>query len=110
MGGLVSDVALTLAWYARVKQKQNRYPIVIVSKEQRMVTGLSLENLAQVVHIDKERTFTQERLVRQFELTKGRADAAASAATWWTKIKHMTARPIVITLAVRPLRLTVQWA
>ena len=75
-----------------------------------MVTGLHLENLAQVVHTDKERTFAQERFVHQIELTPGQAYVVDSGMTWWANIKHMTDRPIVITLAVRPLQLTVQWA
>lgn len=75
-----------------------------------MLTGLSLENLAQVMHADKERTFAQERFVRQIEVTQGHAYAGISDVAWWAKIKRMTARPVVITLAIRPLRLTVQWA
>jgi len=75
-----------------------------------MLTGLSLENLAQVMHTNKERTFAQERFVRQIELAQGQAYVVDSGMTWWAKIRRMTARPIVITLAVRPLRLTVQWA
>lgn len=75
-----------------------------------MSTGLHLENLARVVHADKERALRQERLVRQLALTQGRADVAAGAATWWANFSRMTARPIVITFAVHPLRLTVQWA
>ena len=74
-----------------------------------MVIGLSLENLAQVMHTDKMRAFTQERFVRQIELAQGHAYVVDKEMTWWAKIRGMTARPIVITLAVRPLRLTVQW-
>ncbi|MCE7986636.1 MAG: hypothetical protein DYG89_36140 [Caldilinea sp. CFX5] len=73
-----------------------------------MLTGLSLENLSQVLHTDKQHTFTQERFVRQVELAQGHCYKEAGA--WWSKIRRMTVRPIVITLAVRPLRLTVQWA
>ena len=75
-----------------------------------MLTGLSLENLTQVLHTDKERTLTQERFARQLELTQSQAYGMAGNMTWWSKIRRMTVRPIVITLAVRPLRLTVQWA
>lgn len=75
-----------------------------------MLTGLSLENLAQVLHADKERTFAQERFVRQIQLIQGHAYVGDREMTWWANIRRMSARPIVITLAVRPLRLTVQWA
>lgn len=74
-----------------------------------MVTGLNLENLAQVVHADKQHTFTQECLLRQVEWKQGAAYRAFSAVAWWAKIRSTTARPIVITFAVHPLRLTVQW-
>lgn len=75
-----------------------------------MSTGLHLEILTQVVQTDKERTFTQERFIRQIELTQNHAYVVDSDMTWWSKIRRMTARSIVITLAMRPLRLTVQWA
>jgi hypothetical protein len=75
-----------------------------------MFTAASLENLAQVGHADKERTFAQERFVRQIERAQGNTDATLNPVAWWSKIRGMPARPIVITFAIRPLRLTVQWA
>ena len=75
-----------------------------------MLTGLSLENLTQVVHADKERAFAQERFVHQIERAQGHAQETVNPVAWWSKIWGMTARPIVLTLAVRPLRLKLQWA
>ncbi|MFZ4656060.1 MAG: hypothetical protein ACOYNY_03565 [Caldilineaceae bacterium] len=75
-----------------------------------MFTGSHLENLAQVVHADKQHAFAQERFARQIERAQGNTDTTLNPVAWWSKIRRMTARPIVITVAVRPLRLTVQWA
>jgi hypothetical protein len=82
----------------------------MTSEEQSMLTGLSLENLTQVGHADKEHTFAQERFVRQIERAQGHTHATVNPVAWWSKIRGIPARPIVITVAVRPLRLTLQWA
>lgn len=73
------------------------------------MNGLSLEKLAQVVYADKQHTFAQERFVRQVELAQAQLDQAAGKPNWWTTIRGMTARQLVITVAVRPFQLMVQW-
>lgn len=75
-----------------------------------MSTGLSLETLAQVVHADKQRAFAQECIARQVKLAPSHDPQETSDMTWWAEIRRMNARQLVVTLAVHPLRLTVQWA
>lgn len=71
--------------------------------------GLSLEHLAQVLHADRQRAFTQERFVRQVELAQSHTHQTASGVAWWQEISGITSRQLIVRLAVRPLRLTVQW-
>lgn len=74
-----------------------------------MVTGLSLENLAQIIHTDKQRMYAEERFVRQVELAQRQSVEEAACCPFWREcIEWMAAHHPVVRSAVRPLRLFVQ--
>jgi hypothetical protein len=74
-----------------------------------MTTGLSLENLAKILHTDKQRAFAEECFARQVEMAQNPAPAASSSLLWGKRSKRLSVGHIVVKLAVHPLRLTVQW-
>lgn len=74
-----------------------------------MSTGLSLENLAQIIHTDKQRLYAEERLARHVEMAQNHTPQAVSRSWGWVPLRQMAARRLVVTLAVHPLGLTVQW-
>ncbi len=75
-----------------------------------MSTGLSLENLAQIIHTDKQRMYAEERFARQVELAQSATPPRASRFLGWAHFRPIAARRLIVTLAVYPFRLTLQWA
>jgi hypothetical protein len=74
-----------------------------------MTTGLSLENLARVVHADQQLTFAMERFARQVASAQSHTTGDASGVSWGERIRRILAHHLVVTVAIRPPRLTLQW-
>ena len=75
-----------------------------------MVTGLSLETLAKVIHADKQQMYTEERFVRQVELAQRQTSGeTASRRSWSERIKWIATHHLVVRLVLHPLRLSVRW-
>lgn len=75
-----------------------------------MVTGLSLENLAKVIHADKQRMYAEERFVRQVEIAQRQTlGESVSRFSWRERIKWIATHHLVVRLAAHPLRLTIRW-
>lgn len=74
-----------------------------------MTTGLSLENLAKILHADKQQAFAEECFARQVELAQSHTSGTARGFSWGASIKRMGSRHLVVTLAIHPLQLTMQW-
>lgn len=76
-----------------------------------MTTGLSLENLARVIHADKQRLYAEERFVCQIELAQRQpAVESASRSDWREGSKWVATHQRVVRLAARSLRLNIHWS
>ncbi len=72
--------------------------------------GLSSENLAKIIYTDKQRMFVEECFAYQVEMAQRPISGrAACGFAWQAYIARLATHHLIVTLAVRPFRLTVQW-